>query len=120
MVTKPLIGPQVERLLRSRLPKPGEGPDEASRRAGAVVMDIHTRTSTGARYVAHVALEGDPGFAATSLLLGQAALCLALDSDRLPDRCGVLTPATAMDGVLVDRLRGAGVRLDVERLPGVL
>ena len=46
-------------------------------------------------------------------MFGESALCLALDRDRLPERFGVLTPATAMGGVLVERLRAAGMRLEV-------
>jgi hypothetical protein len=49
-----------------------------------------------------------PGHAATSVMLGESALCLALDRDRLPDRAGVLTPATAMGTTLAGRLRSAG------------
>jgi short subunit dehydrogenase-like uncharacterized protein len=41
-------------------------------------------------------------------MLGQSALALAHDADRLPDRAGSLTPATALGDVLVDRLRAAG------------
>ena len=41
------------------------------------------------------------------MLLGQSALCLALD-ELLPAGGGVLTPATAMGDVLADRLRAAG------------
>jgi short subunit dehydrogenase-like uncharacterized protein len=48
-------------------------------------------------------------------MMGESALCLALDRDKLPDRAGVLTPATAMNGALVDRLRAAGMTLEVER-----
>jgi short subunit dehydrogenase-like uncharacterized protein len=47
-------------------------------------------------------------------MLGEAALSLALDGERLPDAAGVLTPATAMGGVLVERLRAAGHSYDVE------
>ena len=43
-------------------------------------------------------------------MMGEAALCLALD--ELPDRFGVLTPATAMGGALVERLRAAGMTLE--------
>ena len=46
-------------------------------------------------------------------MLGESALCLALDGDRLPGRAGVLTPATAMGDVLADRLRVSGVTIDV-------
>ena len=100
---------------RRVLPKPGEGPDEKLRRTGYFGIDIHTTTSSGWRYVAHVAAKGDPGYAATSVMLGESGLCLALDGARLPERAGVLTPATAMGTVLVERLRNAGQTLRVVR-----
>jgi short subunit dehydrogenase-like uncharacterized protein len=100
-------------LLTRLLPAPGEGPDENTRRRGHFEMEIHTRTATGRHYVARVAARGDPGYTASSLMLGQSALCLALDHDRLPVHGGVLTPATAMGLTLVERLRTAGLTLDV-------
>jgi short subunit dehydrogenase-like uncharacterized protein len=103
-------------LLHLVLPAPGEGPGEDSRRKGYFRMQVHTRTSTGARYRCTIAAEGDPGYAATAVMLGESALCLALDRDRLPDRAGVLTPATAMGTVLADRLRAAGQTLAVEQI----
>jgi short subunit dehydrogenase-like uncharacterized protein len=60
------------------------------------------------RYLGTVEAPGDPGYAATSVMLGESALCLALDRDRLPGRAGVLTPAAAMGTVHVGRLRSAG------------
>ena len=54
-----------------------------------------------------------PGYAATSVMLGETALALALDEDRLPRRAGSLTPATALGGVLVERLRAAGHTYEV-------
>ena len=95
-------------LLRPVLPEPGEGPGEKTRRTGFFRLEVHTRTSTGARYLTRVEARGDPGYAATAVMLGESALCLALDRDRLPDRAGVLTPATAMGAALADRLRAAG------------
>ena len=49
-------------------------------------------------------------------MLGETALCLALDRDRLPDRAGVLTPATAMGAALVARLRSAGHTLATNQI----
>ncbi len=95
-------------LLGPVLPKPGQGPGEKARRNGYFRLQVHARTSAGARYLTQVAAQGDPGYAATAVMLGESALCLALDQDRLPDRAGVLTPATAMGAVLTDRLRTAG------------
>jgi len=102
-------------VLDRFLPAPGEGPDEQARRSGHFTVEVRTRTSTGARYRCTVAAQGDPGYQATSVMLGESALCLALDHDRLPDRHGVLTPASALGDALVDRLKAAGFTLTVER-----
>jgi len=103
-------------LLDRVLPAPGEGPSEKTRRAGFFRMEAHARTSTGARYVSQVAAQGDPGYAATSVILGESALCLALDRDHLPHAAGVLTPATAIGTVLVDRLTATGDTLVTQRI----
>ncbi|MFP5023245.1 saccharopine dehydrogenase family protein [Pseudonocardia phyllosphaerae] len=100
----PLLRPLTGRLL----PTPGTGPSEQARRNGWFRMDIDAQTESGARYRARVQGAGDPGYAATAVMLGESALALALDTGRLPDRAGVLTPATALGDVLVDRLRAAG------------
>jgi short subunit dehydrogenase-like uncharacterized protein len=105
--------PPTRAVLDRVLPSPGEGPSEKARRTGFFKIDVHARTSSGRRYVCHVAAQGDPGYAATAVMLGESALCLALDRDRLPARAGVLTPATAMGTVLADRLRAAGMTLEV-------
>jgi short subunit dehydrogenase-like uncharacterized protein len=107
--------PPVRAVIGRLLPSPGQGPGELQRGRGFFRLEIHTRTTTGARYVVEVAAQGDPGYAATSVMLGESALCLALDADRLPARAGVLTPAAAMGLPLVDRLRGAGMTFDVKR-----
>ena len=105
----------TRKVLDKVLPDPGEGPSEEAREKGFFKIKVHARTSTGAKYVARVEAQGDPGYKATALMMGESALCLALDRDKLPDRAGILTPATAMDGALVERLRAAGMTLSVER-----
>jgi short subunit dehydrogenase-like uncharacterized protein len=101
-------------LLDRVLPKPGSGPSEKMQRTGHFRAEIHTRTSTGARYVATVAAQGDPGYAATAVMFGQSALCLGIDA--LTSSGGVLTPAVAMGSVLSGRLRTQGFELSVRRL----
>lgn len=108
--------PPTRKLLDRVLPDPGEGPDEQAREKGFFAIDVHARTSSGARVVCHVRAPGDPGYKATAVMLGESALALALDGDRLPGGGGVLTPATAMGDVLVQRLRAAGHTYDVETL----
>ena len=105
------------RALAAQLaPMLGEGPSEKTRRTGYFRIQIDARTSAGARYLAKVEARGDPGYAATSVMLAESALCLAQDGDRLPGRAGVLTPATAMGAALADRLRAAGQTLSVQRI----
>ncbi|MEJ2867834.1 saccharopine dehydrogenase NADP-binding domain-containing protein [Actinomycetospora sp. OC33-EN08] len=100
--------PGARQLLDRVLPKPGEGPSESTRRNGWFRHDLDAVTTTGARYTGRVSGSGDPGYAATAVMLGESVLCLALDGDRLPSRAGSLTPATAMGPALVERLRTAG------------
>jgi len=95
-------------VLDRLLPSPGEGPSEEARRRGFFRIAIHARTSGGRRYRARIAAQGDPGYAATAVMLGESALALAHDEDRLPDRAGVLTPATGLGTRLAERLRAAG------------
>jgi short subunit dehydrogenase-like uncharacterized protein len=106
------LGP-ARALLDRVLPAAGEGPSEESRRRGYFRIEVHARTA-GGRHVCRIAAQGDPGYAATSVMLGESALCLALDGDRLPARAGVLTPATAMGTALAERLRAAGHTYAVE------
>jgi short subunit dehydrogenase-like uncharacterized protein len=90
------------------LPAPGTGPSAQVRAQGWFRMVVDAVTEDRRRYRAIAAGQGDPGYAATAVMLGESALALALDGDRLPDRAGSLTPATALGGVLVERLRAAG------------
>jgi len=106
--------PPTRWLLDKVLPKPGSGPSEKVQRQGHFRIELHTRTSTGARYVATVSAHGDPGYAATAVMLGESALCLGLD--KLTSAGGVLTPAVAMGDHLVARLRAQGFKMSVSRV----
>ncbi len=97
------------------LPKPGEGPSEAAQAAGRFRMVIRTRTTSGAAYRTTVGADYDPGYGGTAVMLGEAALALAFDGERLPGGGGVLTPATGVGQVLVDRLVAQGFTFACEK-----
>jgi short subunit dehydrogenase-like uncharacterized protein len=106
--------PPVRAILRrSVLPAPGEGPSAERRARGFFEITLvgKGRATDGRPFTVRgtVAAQGDPGYAATSRMLGEAALCLALD-ERSPE-VGFLTPAVAMGERLVVRLRAAGMTL---------
>lgn len=102
----------VERVA----PKPGTGPSPKARERGYYKVETYTTTTSGARYVARMEQRGDPGYKATSVMLGECGLALAKDRDKLPDLHGVLTPAAAMGDALLARFPHAGIKLRTERL----
>jgi short subunit dehydrogenase-like uncharacterized protein len=104
------------RLVERVLPKPGTGPSEAVRERGHYKIETYTTTTSGTRYVATIAQCGDPGYKATSVLLGESGLALANDRDDLTELRGVLTPAAAMGDALLARLPAAGVSLQTAKL----
>ncbi|WP_024794936.1 saccharopine dehydrogenase family protein [Tomitella biformata] len=104
-----------DKVIDAIAPKPGTGPDEKARDAGWFSMKTFTRTSGGARYLATFAADGDPGYKATAVILGEVGLCLALDRGELSELAGVLTPAPVMAEPLARRLRAAGMTIEVER-----
>lgn len=109
-VTKPGRG-----LLRRFTPSPGEGPSKARRERGwfhvELVAEAHDEPPL--KLHGHVRGVQDPGYGETAKMLGESALCLALDD--LPLRGGVLTPASCMGAALVERLRAAGMTFEVAR-----
>jgi short subunit dehydrogenase-like uncharacterized protein len=105
-----------DKLIERVLPKPGTGPSERTRERGHYTVETYTTTTMGARYRTTMSQEGDPGYKATSVLLGESGLALALDRDRLSDLLGVLTPAAAMGDALLARFPAAGVSLETSRM----
>ena len=72
-----LAFPPTRKVLDKLLPDPGQGPSEHARETGYFKMKIH-----GGGHVATVAAKGDPGYAATAVMMGESALSLALDGER--------------------------------------
>jgi short subunit dehydrogenase-like uncharacterized protein len=102
--------PLLRELLRKRAPQPGEGPSVETRERG------HWKTrfvaQLGNEQLVYVAADRmDPGYGSTAKMLGESALCLALDS--LTSTGGVTTPSVAMGQSLLDRLRRAGLTFEV-------
>lgn len=108
--------PLTRRLIASLLPKPGMGPSVKTMDAGWFTCDLIGIAEDGRRVRGLIRYDGDPGNRATTVFLCESALALALDADRLPGgpaRGGVLTPATGLGDVLVERLRKAGVVIKI-------
>jgi len=93
-------------------PKPGEGPTKEEREAGFYDILFIGIAKDGRRVRVSVKGDKDPGYGSTSKMLAETAIALV----RAPDvRGGVLTPAAALQGRLVERLQAnAGLTFTVE------
>ncbi|MGF1662844.1 MAG: saccharopine dehydrogenase family protein [Kineosporiaceae bacterium] len=103
--------PPTRRLLDRVLPAPGAGPSQRTRDRGYFRFRHVAQTSSGRVLTARLGADLDPGYGATAVMLGEAAMALAADEGT--GRAGVLTPATALGDAFVERLRRAGFHWDV-------
>ena len=98
--------PRLRARLAERAPKPGEGPSREVRDAGH--WRVRFVAERGGAHLVYVAGDrADPGYGSTAKMLGESALCLALDPLTSPG--GVQTPSVAMGAALLERLRAAGL-----------
>jgi short subunit dehydrogenase-like uncharacterized protein len=93
-------------------PKPGEGPSKEEREAGHYDVLFVGHTAAGEEVRVVVTGDKDPGYGSTSKMIAEAAICL-LEGADCPGG-GIWTPASAMGGALVERLRAhAGMTFEV-------
>jgi short subunit dehydrogenase-like uncharacterized protein len=104
--------PLTRRVLEALGPKPGEGPSEEQIANGFFRSQLVGTGERGSEVWVDISGRGDPGNWATVRFVCESALSLAEGRD-LPERYGVLTPATGIGDVLVDRLRRAGIKIDI-------
>ncbi|MCF6238947.1 MAG: saccharopine dehydrogenase, partial [Candidatus Marinimicrobia bacterium] len=93
-----------KKLIGRILPNPGEGPNKKARDNGFYNLVFICKMNDGQTLKGRVTGDRDPGYGSTSKMLGEAAVCLALDKKKCPDITGVLTPATALGAPYLKRL----------------
>lgn len=93
-------------------PKPGEGPTREQLAAGRFDVLFIGVARDGRQVRVSIKGDEDPGYASTSKMIAETAICLV----RAPDvPGGIWTPAAALQGRLLDRLRRyAGLRIAQE------
>ena len=104
----------LRNLANKLAPGPGTGPSEASMNGGSFRCELIGKSASGHVVHGRISDKGDPGNRATTKMVCEAALCLALQFDDLPGGAkygGLLTPASGLGEVLLARLRAAGMTL---------
>ena len=105
----------LRNLANKLAPGPGTGPSEASMNGGSFRCELIGKSASGHTVRGRIADKGDPGNRATTKMVCEAALCLALQFDELPGGIkhgGLLTPASGLGEVLLARLRAVGMTLE--------
>ena len=100
-------------------PTSGEGPPSWLLRDGGFEIVV-TATANAQSARTRISGQGDPGYGATSKMLAELGLCLALDDHSgSSHRAGVLTPSTGLGHALVLRLTQAqgGKFMEFETAP---
>jgi short subunit dehydrogenase-like uncharacterized protein len=98
-------------VLLKLVKPPGQGPTQKQMNAGWFRLRLDGQCDD-----THVTIEvsgGDPGYGATSIMLGQCALCLLEDRESLPACSGVVTTAEAFGERLIARLQAHGIQFRV-------
>lgn len=111
-----LLQPQLRSLLHPFLPQPGSGPSEQTMNEGWFSCELIGTAADGRQMRGLIRDQGDPGNRATVKFVCESALSLALQFEQLPGgqtRGGILTPATGLGQVLAERLRQAGMTVEV-------
>lgn len=106
----------TRRLLKSLAPKPGSGPSKKTMDNGWFRCELVGTAEDGRKVRGIISDKGDPGNRATVKFVCESALSLALNANELPGgphRGGVLTPATGLGDILAERLRKAGMRIEM-------
>jgi short subunit dehydrogenase-like uncharacterized protein len=102
----------IRRLLAATvLPAPGQGPSKEAQENGYFTVYLLGKAQEH-RIYGFIYGSKDPGYGATAIMLAESAICLARDTHLLPERFGLLTPASAMGMTLTQRLRQAGLTLE--------
>ncbi|MCB9674214.1 MAG: saccharopine dehydrogenase NADP-binding domain-containing protein [Alphaproteobacteria bacterium] len=101
--------PGIATWLEAQWPS-GSGPDEAAREKGWFRV-VFIGQGGGQTVYAEIRGDEDPGYGMTRKWVGESALALAQDRDRLPERFGVLTPVAAMAEALEARMPATGTVL---------
>lgn len=102
-------------LRRFALPKPGEGPTKEERETGFYDVLFTGETADGRAMRGHVKGDKDPGYASTSKMISESAMCLAQDVSRDETGGGVWTPGAALGSKLIKRLEAnAGLHFALE------
>ena len=101
-------------LKKTIFPKPGEGPLKSKMQSGFFNLKIIGSINEIPKNSVTVLGDSDPGYSATAKMLTESAICILLNENNIPNKYGVLTPASGIGLALLERLKGKGISFKVD------
>ena len=109
-----LVSP-LRKTIRSFLRKPGEGPSLEVQENGWFDCKYLVESEDGQKSLYRMFGKGDPGYKVTSKFVAECALSLLSDPEDLPggsEYGGVLTSASGLGNILIERLKNADIHFE--------
>jgi len=109
-----LVSP-LRKIVRSLLRKPGEGPSLEVQENGWFDCKYLVESEDGQKSLYRMFGKGDPGYKVTSKFVAECALSLLEDPETLPggsEYGGVLTSASGLGNILINRLKNADIHFE--------
>ena len=109
-----LVSP-LRKTVRSFLRKPGEGPSLEVQENGWFECKYLVEGEDGQKSLYRMFGKGDPGYKVTSKFVAECALSLLADPENLPggsEYGGVLTSASGLGNILIERLKNADIHFE--------
>jgi len=101
----------LRKIFRPLFPAPGTGPSEEVQNNGWFESIFIVQNENKEKFKFRVFGEGDPGYKSTARFICESALSICLDKEKIDKNIsgGVLTTASGLGDVLIDRLKKSGV-----------
>ena len=101
-------------LKKTIFPKSGEGPSKHKMKNGFFKMKIIGFINKMRKNSVTVTGDSDPGYSATAKMLTESAICILLNENKIPKKYGVLTPASGIGLILIERLKDKGISFKID------
>ncbi len=109
------VRPLLWILRKIVFPKPGEGPSNQKRVDGFFKLKIIGLKNNIQKITITIIGDSDPGYSATAKMLTESSLSILLNNEKIPDNYGVLTPASGIGLVIIDRLKDKGITFTLDQ-----
>jgi len=109
------VRPLLWILRKIVFPKPGEGPSNQKRIDGFFKLKIIGLNNNIQKISITIIGDSDPGYSATAKMLTESSLSILLNNEKIPDNYGVLTPASGIGLVIIDRLKDKGITFTLDQ-----